>query len=165
MDGTTLETQIEERRRECLLMSSTEVQKLMCKTRRKRRRNAEYYVMKVTPTTNQPTEFHTREGLSAEQCEHFRSFLYNNFPKLMQPVNSPHVSRQLDHPIETTRPMKRQRLNILLHAERAELNRQLKDAMEVGMTRPSHSEFGSPILFVRIKLMAVYACALTTVDL
>jgi hypothetical protein len=67
----------------------------------------------------------------------------------MQPLDSPHVSRQWDHPIETIGPMKRQRLNILSLAERAELNRQLKDAMEVGLIRPSYSEFGSPILFVR----------------
>jgi hypothetical protein len=45
--------------------------------------------------------------------------------------------------------MKRQRLNRLSHAEREELNKQLKDAMEAGLIRPSQSEFGSPILFVR----------------
>jgi hypothetical protein len=45
--------------------------------------------------------------------------------------------------------MKRQRLNIMSHAERVELNRQLKDAGEAGCFCPSHNEFGSPILFVR----------------
>jgi hypothetical protein len=45
--------------------------------------------------------------------------------------------------------MKRQRLNKLSHAKRAELNRQLKDAVDAGLIRPSYSEFGSPILFVR----------------
>jgi hypothetical protein len=44
--------------------------------------------------------------------------------------------------------MKHQRLNILSPAERAELNRQLKDAMEAGLIRPIYSEFGSAILFV-----------------
>jgi hypothetical protein len=34
-------------------------------------------------------------------------------------------------------------------AERAELIRQLKDALEAGLIRPSYSEFGSQILFVR----------------
>jgi hypothetical protein len=34
-------------------------------------------------------------------------------------------------------------------AERAELNRQLKDAVDAGLIRPSYSEFGPPILFVR----------------
>jgi hypothetical protein len=33
--------------------------------------------------------------------------------------------------------------------KRAELNRQLKDAVEVGVIRPKYSEFGSRILFVR----------------
>jgi hypothetical protein len=45
--------------------------------------------------------------------------------------------------------MKRHRLNRLLLAKRVELNRQLKDAMEVGLIRPNYSEFDSPILFVR----------------
>jgi hypothetical protein len=45
--------------------------------------------------------------------------------------------------------MKRQRLNRLSHVERAKLNRQLNDAiMEGGLIRPSHNEFGSPIMFV-----------------
>jgi hypothetical protein len=45
--------------------------------------------------------------------------------------------------------MRRQRLNKLSLAERVELNRQLKDVVEAGLIRPSYSEFGSPILFVR----------------
>jgi hypothetical protein len=36
----------------------------------------------------------------------------------------------------------------LSHAERAELTRQLKDAVEAGFIRPNHSEFGSSVLFV-----------------
>jgi hypothetical protein len=63
-------------------------------------------------------------------------------------VNSPHLSRQWDHPIETIGSMKCQRLNKLSAAERALLNRKLKDAMEASLIRPSHCEFGSPILFV-----------------
>jgi hypothetical protein len=59
MDGTSLETQLEERRPECLLMSSTKVQKLMRKTRRNMGRNAEFYVIELTPAADQPTEFHT----------------------------------------------------------------------------------------------------------
>jgi hypothetical protein len=50
MDGTALETQIEERRPKYLPMSSTKVQKLMRKTRRIiRGRNAKFYVIEVTP--------------------------------------------------------------------------------------------------------------------
>jgi hypothetical protein len=45
--------------------------------------------------------------------------------------------------------MRRQRLNILSPAERAQLNRQLKDTVEAGLVRPSYSEFGSSVLFVR----------------
>jgi hypothetical protein len=45
--------------------------------------------------------------------------------------------------------MKRQRLNRLSHAKRAELNRQLKDAVDACLICPSYNEFCSPILFVR----------------
>jgi hypothetical protein len=149
MDGTTMETQLEERRPECLMMSSTKVQKLMRKTRRGRGRKAGFYVIELTPTVNQPTEFHTGEELTADQRENFRSLLYDDFPELLQLVDSPHVSRQWYHPIETTGPMKRQRQNRLSHAERVELNRQLKDAVDAGLLRLNYGEFGSPILFVR----------------
>jgi hypothetical protein len=121
----------------------------MRKTRRSRGRNAEFYVIELTPSGDQPTDFHIGEELAAKQRDNFRSLLYDDFPELLQSVDSPHVSRQWDHPIETTRPMRRQRLNRLLPAKRAELNRKLKDAVEVGLIRPSYSEFGSPILFVR----------------
>jgi hypothetical protein len=66
MDGTTMETQLEERRLECLLLSSTKVQKLVRKARRSRGRNAELYVLHVTPATYQLTEFHTRAELTAD---------------------------------------------------------------------------------------------------
>jgi hypothetical protein len=113
MDGTSVETQLEDRRPVCLVMSSTKVQKLVRKTRRSRGRNADFFVIELTPAADQPTEFHTGEGLTTNQRVNFRSLLYDDFQELLQPVNSPHVSRQWDHPIETTGPMKRQRLNIL----------------------------------------------------
>jgi hypothetical protein len=64
MDGTTMDPHIEERRLECLLMSSGKIQKLMRKTRRIRGRNAEFYVINITPATEQPAEFHIGEELS-----------------------------------------------------------------------------------------------------
>jgi hypothetical protein len=146
MDGTSMETQLEERRLECLLMSSTKVQKLMRKTRRTRGCNAEFYVIELTPTATQSTEFHTGEELTTYQRDNFRLLLYDDFPELLQLVNSPLVSRQWDHPIETTSLMKRQRLNRLSPAERSELNRQLKNAVDAGLIRSSYSELGSPIL-------------------
>jgi hypothetical protein len=130
-------------------MSSTKEQKLMRKTRRSRGRHAEFYVIELTSVADQPTDFHTGEELTAGQRDNFRSLLYDDFPELLQPVDSPHVSRQRNHPIEITGPLRRQRLNRLSPAERAELNRQLKDAVEAGLVRPSYSEFGSPIIFVR----------------
>jgi hypothetical protein len=92
MDGTSVETQLEERRPECVLMSSTKVQKLMRKTRRNRGRNAEFYLIELTPAADQPTDFYTREELNGEQRDNFRSFLYDYFPELLQHVDSPHVS-------------------------------------------------------------------------
>jgi hypothetical protein len=64
-------------------------------------------------------------------------------------MDSPLVGRELNRPIETTSPMRRQCVNILSLAERAGLNRQLKDAVGAGLIRPRHNEFRSPILFVR----------------
>jgi hypothetical protein len=98
------------------MISSTKVQKLMRKTYRSKGRNAEVYVIELAPADDQPTDFHTGVELTADQRGSFRSLLYADFPELLQPVDSPHVSRQWDHPIETTGPMKRQWLNILSHA-------------------------------------------------
>jgi hypothetical protein len=93
MDGTTVETTLEERRHECLLMSSNKVHTLMGKTRRSRGRNAEFYVIELTPAANQSTDFHIGEELTSEQQDNLRSLLYDDFPELLQPVDSPPVSR------------------------------------------------------------------------
>jgi hypothetical protein len=66
MDGISVETQIEERRHECLLLSSGKIRKLMRKTRRRRGRNGEFYVIHISPATEQPAEFHTEEELTAQ---------------------------------------------------------------------------------------------------
>jgi hypothetical protein len=116
MDGTKVTTTLEERRPECLLLSYPKVQKLMRKTRRSRGRHAEFYVIELTPAADQPTDFHTGEELPAEQRDNFQSLLYTDTPELWQHVNSPHVSRQWDHPIETTGPMRRQSSDSLLES-------------------------------------------------
>jgi hypothetical protein len=122
----------------------------MRKTRRSKGRDVELYVTNVTPAKEQPAEFHIGEEFNAYQRETFRTLLYDHFPELLQPMDSPPLRRQLDHPIETTGPMKRRRLSRLSHApERVELNRQLKDAVDASLIRPSHNDFGSPILSVR----------------
>jgi hypothetical protein len=92
MDGIAVETQLEERHHECLLMSSTKVQKIIRKTRRNIGRNAEFYVIEITPP--QTNQRHFTLERSADQRENFRSLLYDDFPELLQPVNLPHVSRQ-----------------------------------------------------------------------
>jgi hypothetical protein len=141
---------MEERRLECLLLSNVKIQKLVRKTRRNIGRNAEFYVIDVSPTAKQLAEFHTEEELTAEQRDNCQSSLCGDFPELLQSVHSSHVSRLWDRPIENIGPMKCHRLNILSpDAERAELHRQLEDAMKVVLTRPSHSESGLPILFMR----------------
>jgi hypothetical protein len=83
MDGTSMETPLEERRPECLLISSTNVQKLVRKTRRSKGRTTKLYMLRVTPTTDQQNEFHTGEELTANQRENFRSLLYDDFPELL----------------------------------------------------------------------------------
>jgi hypothetical protein len=59
--------------------------------------------------------------------------------------------------------MKRQRFNRLSPAERVELNRQLKNVVNVCLIRPSYNEFGLPIHFVRkgdgsLRLCIDYRC-------
>jgi hypothetical protein len=79
-----METQIEERRRlECLVMSYGKIQKLMRKARCNKGRNAEIYLIHISPATEQPAEFHTREELTAKQRENFRSLLFDDFQELM----------------------------------------------------------------------------------
>jgi hypothetical protein len=87
--------------------------KRMRKTLRNKGRNAEFYVIEVTRAATQPSEFHTGEELTEDQRENFRSLIFDDFPELLQPVNSPPISRPWNHPIETIGPMKRKRLNIL----------------------------------------------------
>jgi hypothetical protein len=143
------------------------VQKLMRKKRRNKGRNAEFYVIGILQVAEQPAEFHIGEELIAVQLDNFRSLLYDDLPELLQPLDSQQVSRDWDHSIDTTSPiMKCQRLNILSLAQRAYLNRQLKDAMKVGLIRPSQSQFGAPILFVRrtdgsLRLCTDYTAVLT----
>jgi hypothetical protein len=64
-------------------------------------------------------------------------------------MDSPPTTQELDHPIETTSPMKHHRLYKLSLAKRVELNRKVNDAVKASLIRPSHSEFGSPFPFVR----------------
>jgi hypothetical protein len=94
-------------------MSFGKIQKPMRETRRSKGHNAEFYVINISPVAEQPAEFHIGEELTAKQRENFRSLLYDDFPELLQPVCSPHVSRQWDHPIDTTNMMKYQRLKRL----------------------------------------------------
>jgi hypothetical protein len=64
MDGTTPETNIEERRLECLLMSSSNIHELMRRTRCGKGRNAEFYVIDISLAAEQPAEFHKGEELT-----------------------------------------------------------------------------------------------------
>jgi hypothetical protein len=109
MDGTTVETQLEERRPGCLIMSSTKVQKLMRKTRRSKGRNAEFNVIELTPAADQPTDFHSGEELTADQRENFRSLLYDDFSELLQLVGRPPAA-QLRRPRRGVRSQARRHL-------------------------------------------------------
>jgi hypothetical protein len=70
-------------------MSSDKVPKLVGKTRRSKGRNAEFYVINISPATEETVKFHTREELTAEQREDFRSLLYDDFLEFLQFVDSP----------------------------------------------------------------------------
>jgi hypothetical protein len=61
MDGTLVETRIEERRPQCLLMSSTNVQELMRKTRRNMGRIDDFYLSTLRH------RLHSRPGFTYER--------------------------------------------------------------------------------------------------
>jgi hypothetical protein len=63
MDGEAVDTHIEKRRLECLLVSFGKIQKPMRKTRHSRGRNAEFYVISTTLVAEQPAEFRNGEEL------------------------------------------------------------------------------------------------------
>jgi hypothetical protein len=86
------------------LVSSTKAQKLMRKTRRSKGRNVDFYVINIARVATQPIEFHIGDELIVEQREGIRMLLYDDFPELLQHVDSPLESQQ-DHHIETTGPM------------------------------------------------------------
>jgi hypothetical protein len=83
MDGIAVDTQLEERRPECLLMSSYKIQKRMRRTRRRRGRYPEFYVIELTPVAYQMTEFHTGGELPTKHRDNFRSLLFYDFPELL----------------------------------------------------------------------------------
>jgi hypothetical protein len=68
-------------------MPSGEVHNLMRMTYRRRGRNAEFHAIHVTPTPQHPADFHIGEETIAEQRKKFRSFLYHDFPELLQLVD------------------------------------------------------------------------------
>jgi hypothetical protein len=75
--------------------------------------------------------------------------LFDDFPELLQHVDSPLVRRPWDHPIDTNRPMRPQRINRFSLAKLEEFNRLFNDVVTDGLVQPSRSEFGSPVLLVR----------------
>jgi hypothetical protein len=108
MDGTIIQTQVVDRRPECLFLSSTKVQKLITKSARAKRWTAEFIMDHLT-AANQPTseEFHIGDELSNQHREALREILFDDSPDLLQLDDSLHVSRPWDHPVDTTGQMKR----------------------------------------------------------
>jgi hypothetical protein len=75
-----------ERRLECLRMSYGKIQKLVRNIPQSKGRNAEVYVIDVTPTSEHPGELHTIEELIADQRQEFRTLLYDDCPEALQPM-------------------------------------------------------------------------------
>lgn len=150
-DGTYVDTTSVDRRPQCSIISATRVQKLMRKAARagKKTRTAEFYTVQLRQLPDDDPDLHLDPSMPSEHAAAVKSLLYEEFPALLKPVDSPPKSREWDHRINLTGTMKKQRLNRLSPAERAELDRQMEGAIEAGLVRPSKSEFGSPILFVR----------------
>jgi hypothetical protein len=93
MNGTVIENQVIERRPECLLLSSTKAQKFMIKYARAKDRTAEFFTVHLMVAEQQaPSEFHLDDKLSDQHQEDLRKMLFDDFSKLLQHVDSPHVS-------------------------------------------------------------------------
>jgi hypothetical protein len=99
-----------------------------------------------------PSEFHIGDELSDDHRDDLLKMLVDDFPGFLQHVDSPHASRPWNRPIYTTGPMRRRKLNRLSLAKPEELKRQLKDVVTAVLIRTSRSQFGSIIMFVRIRL-------------
>jgi hypothetical protein len=125
------------------------IRKLMWKYARAKGRTDDFLTVHLVAAEHQPPyEVHLGDKLRDDYPEDLRKMLFDDFPELLQLVDSPDFSRPWDHPIDTTCPMRHQKLKCISHGQMKELNRQLKDVVDPEFTPPSRSEFGSPIVFV-----------------
>ena len=76
--------------------------------------------------------------------------LLNNFPELINPWTAlPPLRGELDHHIDLTGTVKRQRINRLSPAEKEELVRRCQEYLSMNRTRPSTSSHAAAVLFAR----------------
>ena len=74
--------------------------------------------------------------------------LLNEFPDLINPWTSlPPLRGEFDHHIDLTGHVRRQRVNRLSPAEKAELVRQCQEYISMNHIRPSTSSHATPLLF------------------
>jgi hypothetical protein len=79
----------------------------MRKSNRTKGRTAKSFMVHVVAVEQQPpNDFHLDDELSDYHREDLREMLFDNFPELLQPVDSPCVSRPWDHPVDTTGRMR-----------------------------------------------------------
>jgi hypothetical protein len=69
-----------------------------------------------------PYELHLGDELIDDHRKDLRKMLFGDFSELVQHLDSPLVGRPWDQPMDTTGPMRRQRLNRLSHAKRGSKN-------------------------------------------
>jgi hypothetical protein len=65
-----------------------------------------------------PSELYLGDELIDDHRKELRKMLFGDFPELLQHLDSPPVGRPWDQPMDTTGPMRRQRLSRLSHAKR-----------------------------------------------
>jgi hypothetical protein len=94
MDGTMIENQVIEGRTECLFVSSTKVQKLMRKSARPKGRTTYCFTIHLEAIEQQPpSESHLGDELGKDHREDIRTMLFDDFPELLEHVDSPIVRR------------------------------------------------------------------------
>jgi hypothetical protein len=124
-DAVVVDTLAVARRLECLLLASTKFQTLMRKSDRAKMRTSEFFLDNLRVLEQYPSsEFSLGDELRQQHRDDSRKMVFDDFPELLQLLDSPPVSRPWDHPIDTNETMRRQRLNGLSHHAREELNPQ-----------------------------------------
>ena len=142
-----------QRRANCLVLSPTKFARLMRRSVRHKKGNQTQFW--VGQPSTQPSIFANEEvdsvstGFGDDFTNRLKGLL-NEFPELINPWTSlPPLRGEFDHHIDLTGHVRRQRMNRLSRAEKAELVRQCQEYISMNHIRPRTSSHAAHVLFAR----------------